>query len=166
MFILNTFIWLIDWLNLRPHHLLSKWEYSVMKNIYRLLGILFSFFNRIFYYISCTFFQISFGLRPASKRQRTTEKISKERVTGNDTSGTVPIVKPKQRKLTLVRDKGHLDLTSNLNYRWIPSYLFCTLLLFPFHVLPSPVHPTGLSLFLPWLPCHFYLLSSNNNNRE
>jgi len=36
-------------------------------------------------------------------------------------------------------------LTSKLNYRRFPSYLLCTFLLFPFHLLPSPVHPTGFS---------------------
>ena len=30
-------------------------------------------------------------------------------------------------------------------YRWFPSYLLCTFLLFPFYLLPSPVHPTGFS---------------------
>ena len=39
--------------------------------------------------------------------------------------------------------KGHL--ASKLKYRRFPSYLLSTLLLFPFHLLPSPVHPIGFS---------------------
>ena len=52
------------------------------------------------------------------------------------------------------------DLTAKLKYRRFSSYFLCTLLLFPHHFLPSPVHPTGFSfcLFLPWLPCDFYLV--------
>ena len=38
---------------------------------------------------------------------------------------------------------GHL--TFNLNYRRFPSYFLCTFLIFPFHLLPSPVNPTGFS---------------------
>ena len=49
--------------------------------------------------------------------------------------------------------KGHL--TSKLKYRRFPSYRLCTLVLFPFHLLPSyQIFP----LFFPWLPCHFYLV--------
>ena len=50
------------------------------------------------------------------------------------------------------------QLTSQLSYRRFTSYLLCILLLFLFHLSPSPVHPTGFSLFLPWLPFHFYLV--------
>ena len=47
----------------------------------------------------------------------------------------------------------------------VPSYLLCTLLLFPFHLLPSPVHTTGFSfcLFIGFLVI-FTSLSSNKNN--
>ena len=56
--------------------------------------------------------------------------------------------------------KGHL--TFKLKYRWIPSYLLCTLLLFPLHLLPSPVHPTRFSFcfFFPGFLVIFSLLSS------
>ena len=37
---------------------------------------------------------------------------------------------------------------------------------FPFHILPSPVHPTGFFLFLPWLPCHFYLVIEQQQQRH
>ena len=44
--------------------------------------------------------------------------------------------------------KGHL--TSKLKYKWFPSILLCTHLIFPFHILPSPVYPTGFSFcFFP-----------------
>ena len=58
---------------------------------------------------------------------------------------------------------GHFP--SKLKYRRFPSYLLCTLLIFPFHILPSPVNPTGFSLcfFLGFLAI-FILFSSNNNN--
>ena len=60
---------------------------------------------------------------------------------------------------------GHL--TSNLIYRRFPSYLLCTLLLLPFHLLPSLVHPTGFSFcFFPGVLAIFTLLSSNNNNNN
>ena len=52
--------------------------------------------------------------------------------------------------------KGHL--TSKLIYRRFPFYLLCTLLLFPFCFFTFPSAPTGFSLFLPWLPYHFYLV--------
>ena len=58
---------------------------------------------------------------------------------------------------------GHL--TSKLNYRWFPSYLLCDLLIFPFHLLPSRVHPTRFSFcFFPGFLAIFTLLSLNNNN--
>ena len=58
--------------------------------------------------------------------------------------------------------KGHL--TSKLNYRQFPSYLLSTILLYSLY--PSlisyftfPGVPYRISLlFLPWLPCHFYLV--------
>ena len=57
--------------------------------------------------------------------------------------------------------KGHLAF--KLKYRWFPSYLLCTLLLFTFHLLPSPMHPTGFSFcFFPGFLAVFTLLSSNN----
>ena len=50
-------------------------------------------------------------------------------------------------------------------YRRFPSYLLCTLLLFPSHLSPSPVHPTGFSFcFFTGFLAFFTLLSSNNNN--
>ena len=59
--------------------------------------------------------------------------------------------------------KGHL--TSKPNYRQFPSYLLCTPLLIPFHLLPSPVYPTGFSFcFFPGFVAIFTLLSSINNN--
>ena len=55
--------------------------------------------------------------------------------------------------------KGHL--TSEFIHRRFTSYLPCTLLLFPFHLLTSPVHPTGVSLgFFPGFLVIFSLLSS------
>ena len=58
---------------------------------------------------------------------------------------------------------GHL--TFKLKYRRIPSYLLCTLLLYPFHLLPSPLHPTGFSFsfFLGFLAI-FILLSSQQQS--
>ena len=54
-----------------------------------------------------------------------------------------------------------------LKYRRFPSYLFCTLLLLPFHLLPSPVHPTGFSFCMfPGFLAIFTLLWSNNNKDE
>ena len=49
-------------------------------------------------------------------------------------------------------------LTSKLKYRQFPFYLLCTLFLFYFHLLPSPVHPIGFSfcsslVSLSFLPC-------------
>ena len=59
--------------------------------------------------------------------------------------------------------KSHL--TAKLIYRPFPSYLLCTLLLFPIHLLLSPVHFTGFSFcFLPGFHAIFTLLSSNNNS--
>ena len=59
--------------------------------------------------------------------------------------------------------KGHL--TSKLKYRRFSFYLLCTLLLFAFHLLPSPVHPTGFSFyFFPGFLAIFTLLSLNSNN--
>ena len=56
--------------------------------------------------------------------------------------------------------KGHL--TSKLNSKTIPvipSFIF------PFHLLPSPVHPSIFSFcFFPGCLAIFILLSSNNNN--
>ena len=53
----------------------------------------------------------------------------------------------------------------NLTPRWFPSYLLCTLLLFPFHLLPSSVHPTRFSFwFFSGFLAIFSLLSSNNSN--
>ena len=55
--------------------------------------------------------------------------------------------------------KGHL--TSILNYRWFPSYLPCTLILFPFHLLPFAAHPTWFFFsFFPCFPAIFILLPS------
>ena len=46
-------------------------------------------------------------------------------------------------------------------YRQFPFYLLCTLLSYPFHLLPSPMHPTGFSLcFLPGFLATITLLSS------
>ena len=54
-------------------------------------------------------------------------------------------------------------LTYKLKYRRLPFYL-CTLLLFPFHLLPYPVHPTEFSFcFFPGFLVIFTLLSSNNS---
>ena len=47
--------------------------------------------------------------------------------------------------------KGHL--TSKLKYRRFPPYLLCTLLLFPFHLVPPTVHLIGF--FFCWIPCYF-----------
>ena len=50
---------------------------------------------------------------------------------------------------------GHL--TSTLKYRRFPSYLLSAFLLFPFHLfLPGAPYRIFL-LFLPFLPCHFYI---------
>ena len=46
-----------------------------------------------------------------------------------------------------------------------PIFFFCTLLLFPFHLLPYPVHSTGFYFFFfPDFLAIFTLLSSNNKN--
>ena len=62
----------------------------------------------------------------------------------------------------------HKDhLTSKLKCRRFLSYLLCTLLLFPFHLLPSPVHPTGFTFrVFPGFLVIFTLSSSNNNNNN
>ena len=60
--------------------------------------------------------------------------------------------------------KGHL--TSKLKYRRFLSYLFCIFLVYPFHLLPFPVHPAGFSTcFFSVFLVIFSLLSSNNNNK-
>ena len=60
--------------------------------------------------------------------------------------------------------KGHL--TSKLNSKTVPVLLSLDpSLIFPFHLLPSPVHPTGFSFcFFPGFLVIFIILSSNNNN--
>ena len=63
-------------------------------------------------------------------------------------------------RLASQSDMGHL--TYKLNYRRYPSNLPCTLLLFLFNLLPSPVHSTGFSLgFFRGFLAIFTLLSSN-----
>ena len=64
------------------------------------------------------------------------------------------------RHTTRTTSQGSTHLQTN--YRRFPSHLLCTLLLFPFHVLPSPVHPT--EFFFPGFTDIFALFSSNNNN--
>ena len=56
-------------------------------------------------------------------------------------------------------------LPPNSTPRRFPSFLLLTLLLyFLFHLLPSPMHPTGVSsCFFPGILAIFILLSSNNN---
>ena len=48
-------------------------------------------------------------------------------------------------------------LTSKLKYRLIPSYLLCTSIIFPFHLLTSPVEPDFPSVSSPaslsFFPC-------------
>ena len=64
-------------------------------------------------------------------------------------------------RLPVKPHKGHF--TSKLKYRRFPSYLLCALLLLPFHLLLSPVHPTGFQFcFLPCFLAIFILLSSKN----
>ena len=62
--------------------------------------------------------------------------------------------------------QAHKDhLTSKLKYMQLPSYLLCTLLIFPFHLIPAPMHHTGLSFcFFPGFLAMFTLMSSKNNN--
>ena len=61
--------------------------------------------------------------------------------------------------------RGHL--VSKPNYRRFPSYLLWTLLLFPIHLLPSPMHSTGFSFYIfPGFLAMFTSLSSNNNNNN
>jgi len=57
-------------------------------------------------------------------------------------------------------------LTSKLNSKTIPVLpSLDPSLIFPFHLLPSPVHPTGFSFcFFPAFVAIFILLSSNNSN--
>ena len=64
--------------------------------------------------------------------------------------------------------KTHMGpLVFKLKYRWFPSYLLCTLLLFPFHLLLFPVHPTGYSsCFFPGFLIMFAMLSSKNNKNK
>ena len=67
--------------------------------------------------------------------------------------------KPTSERFVFQFHNGHL--TFKLKYRWFTSHLLYTLLLFLFHLLPSPVHLTGFSfcfLILLWLPCHFYFI--------
>ena len=56
--------------------------------------------------------------------------------------------------------KGHL--TSKLNYNTVPVL---PSLIYPFHLSPSPVHPTGsFFCFFPGFLAIFISLSWNNNN--
>ena len=58
-------------------------------------------------------------------------------------------------------------INSKLNSNMVPvlSSLDPSLI-FPFHLLPSPVYPTGYSFcFFPGLLPIYILLSSNNNNK-
>ena len=51
--------------------------------------------------------------------------------------------------------------------RVFPSYLLCALLLFPFHLLPSPVHLTGCSFcFFPGFLAIFILLLSQQQQQQ
>ena len=78
-----------------------------------------------------------------------------------------PILKKRMDMQTLVsawNQSRKAHLTSKLKYRRSPSYLLCTLLLFPFNFLPSPVYPTGFYFcFFPGFLTIFALMSSNNN---
>ena len=56
---------------------------------------------------------------------------------------------------------GEPSSQGSTNYRRFPSYILCTLLLLPFHLLPFPVYPTGYSFCLiPGFLAIFILLSS------
>ena len=61
-----------------------------------------------------------------------------------------------------LESQPHKDhLTSKLKYMRFPSYLLCALLLFHFHLLPFPVHPTGFSFcFFPGFLIIFTLLTT------
>ena len=76
-----------------------------------------------------------------------------------NSSGTVPKVKPRQRKLTLVR-ANLTSVTSPPNPSTGGScvifYVPFSYFLFIFY-LPGAPYRIFL-LFLPWLPCHFYLV--------
>jgi len=78
---------------------------------------------------------------------------------------TTSQVSPHKGHLTRVTSqgsphKGHL--TYKLNSKTVPVI---PSLIFPFHILPYPVHPTGFFFcFFPGLLTIFILLSSNNNN--
>ena len=71
------------------------------------------------------------------------ESIKEGSFTGSsagNTSGTVPQVKPIQTELTLVRaNLTRVNSPLKPNNWQFPSYLLCTLLLFPFYLLPFPV---------------------------
>ena len=70
---------------------------------------------------------------------------------------------PRQSELTLVR-ANLTRVTSPPNPTTGGSRLICTLLLFIFDLLPSPVHHTGFSLgFFPGFPAIFTLLSSQQH---
>ena len=61
--------------------------------------------------------------------------------------------------------KGHL--TSKPNYKRYLFYLLCTLLLFIFHILPSPVHTTGFSFcFFPGFLAIIILFSSQQQQQQ
>ena len=78
-----------------------------------------------------------------------------------------PILKKRMDMQTLVsawNQSRKAHLTSKLKYRRFPFYPLCIILLFPFHLLPSPVNPTGFS-FCFFLAI-FTLLSSNKNNNR
>ena len=55
--------------------------------------------------------------------------------------------------------------SSILNFKTFPVLLFLSPSpIFPFHLLPFPVHPTGFSFYIfPGFLAMFILLSSNNN---
>ena len=66
----------------------------------------------------------------------------------------------------MLASKGHL--TSNLNSKTVPVLSSLNpSLIFPFHHLPSPVHPTGFTFrVFPGFLVIFTLSSSNNNNNN
>ena len=74
-------------------------------------------------------------------------------------------------------DSGSLDSAQRLsypfstesphlkpNYRRVPSYLLCTILSFSFHLLSSPVHPTGFSFCFSLASMPFLSCCHHNNN--
>ena len=74
---------------------------------------------------------------------------------------------PKQTSRLLYHPhKGHL--TSKLNSKKVPVLSSLDpFLIFPFHLLPSPVHPTEFSFcFFPDFLSIVILLSSNNNKEK